>query len=498
MSSTPDAIPLASAYMPEALVILAAGPMDVFSDALAYDLMLAVSGSSNAVRIGPNGAAGASSTIAVQNSNVSFAADIVPVAGHSVGTLSAQWSNAFIVNGFFGSLGVSNSLYVDSNLTVECYLFASNVGSCNSPINSISANSININSNFTLNGDLLASNVGSCYVFASNVGSCNSPINSISANSISINSNVSVTGYVFASNVGSCNSPINSISANSISINSNVSVTGYVFASNVGSCNSPINSISANNININSNFTVSGAGSFCNNVLVAGQVSSRNIGLFRNRIINGDMRIAQRSAPSLLNGAGSAFSSVDRFRAAYAGASNLLLEQASLSSNDAPQVSHGMQFSLRASSSNAFSNLSISQNVEGIHFADANWSTPSGGSPVTLSMWQRSTVNSPVTVPVVIFSGDKSSSNVASFQVLQSDVWQHVVCTFSAPTYAFSTEPSVVVNLGGISGSATEVTGVQLEIGTIATPFEQRPFDFELQLCQRWSRTQAGDPILRL
>jgi hypothetical protein len=38
-----------------------------------------------------------------------------------------------------------------------------------------------------------------------------------------------------------------------------------------------------------------------------------------------------------------------------------------------------------------------------------------------------------------------------------------------------------------------EFTGVQLEKGTIATPFEFRPYPIELQLCQRYYQTINGN-----
>ena len=41
-------------------------------------------------------------------------------------------------------------------------------------------------------------------------------------------------------------------------------------------------------------------------------------------------------------------------------------------------------------------------------------------------------------------------------------------------------------------GSYFNVTGVQVEKGNLATPFEFRPFAVELQLCQRYYYTSAN------
>jgi hypothetical protein len=38
----------------------------------------------------------------------------------------------------------------------------------------------------------------------------------------------------------------------------------------------------------------------------------------------------------------------------------------------------------------------------------------------------------------------------------------------------------------GTNGATWQMTGVQLEVGSTATPFERRPFGVELALCQRY------------
>jgi hypothetical protein len=51
-------------------------------------------------------------------------------------------------------------------------------------------------------------------------------------------------------------------------------------------------------------------------------------------------------------------------------------------------------------------------------------------------------------------------------------------------SYHYATSDSV--NLATIANSTFYLTGVQLEVGSQPTPFEQRPFGVELGLCQRY------------
>jgi hypothetical protein len=66
----------------------------------------------------------------------------------------------------------------------------------------------------------------------------------------------------------------------------------------------------------------------------------------------------------------------------------------------------------------------------------------------------------------------------ASAQGSTSSSW----ATVSAGVFA----PTGQVNLLGTNGATWNITGIQLETGTVATPFEQRPISVELALCQRY------------
>jgi hypothetical protein len=79
----------------------------------------------------------------------------------------------------------------------------------------------------------------------------------------------------------------------------------------------------------------------------------------------------------------------------------------------------------------------------------------------------------------VVIGGFTSGSTQAS------NAWN----TTNASTFTVS--PSGVANIWGATNNYMNITGVQLEKGTIATPFELRPFAVELQLCQRYFYSQT-------
>ena len=46
--------------------------------------------------------------------------------------------------------------------------------------------------------------------------------------------------------------------------------------------------------------------------------------------------------------------------------------------------------------------------------------------------------------------------------------------------------PTGATSVVGTNGATFYITGVQLEVGSVATPFERRPYGTELSLCQRY------------
>ena len=69
-----------------------------------------------------------------------------------------------------------------------------------------------------------------------------------------------------------------------------------------------------------------------------------------------------------------------------------------------------------------------------------------------------------------------------SSRTISANVW-------SATGETTPTTVTGAVNLLATSGATWQLTGVQLEVGSVATPFERRPYGTELALCQRYYET---------
>jgi hypothetical protein len=236
----------------------------------------------------------------------------------------------------------------------------------------------------------------------------------------------------------------------------------------------------------------------------------------RNRIINGDMRIDQRNAGASVTFTNSVGYALDRHRTVALGASLGFSVQRSTT---APT---GFSNSLLATVTSAKSPAStdqarINQYIEGFNTADLGWGT-ADAQAVTLSFWVRSSVTG--TYCVAISNADTATrSYIATYTVLAADTWERKSVTISGDTSGTWTTSSLIgigisfalgcgssynaaaastwygaeyqqtasqVSWIATNGATFYITGVQLEPGSVATPFERRSYSTELILCQRY------------
>ena len=113
------------------------------------------------------------------------------------------------------------------------------------------------------------------------------------------------------------------------------------------------------------------------------------------------------------------------------------------------------------------------------------------GNNATLSFWYKSTSGTTPLNIVVYYAN--SVDNFSSVTAFASDAFTPVANTWTKYTMTINSVPSnatngvqIIIFRDNIGASTTLYTGVQFEVGSIATPFERRQYGQELMLCQRY------------
>jgi len=253
-------------------------------------------------------------------------------------------------------------------------------------------------------------------------------------------------------------------------------------------------------------------------------LTNSQIGGRRNIVINGAMQVAQRgtSQSGITASANEGYTTVDRF--AFDGGTHGGAFTAS-QSTDAPD---GFKTSLKmdcttADTSTAAGELQMLQTrFEGQDLQQLKKGT-SSAEKVTVSFYVKGNANA--TYMCELQDSDNSRTNGQTFAVTTS--WNRIVLTFVGDTTgaldndnALSLRLNFWFNAGSTYtggtftsnqwttttnervGSITNffdstdrtffITGIQMEIGSQATPFEHRSFGEELALCQRYCQARKG------
>ena len=250
--------------------------------------------------------------------------------------------------------------------------------------------------------------------------------------------------------------------------------------------------------------------------------TTKKIGQSKNLIINGAMQVAQRGTSTT-----SAGYQIDRFAIEFSGTDEApTYAQADVASGTTPYT-NGFRKSLKITNGNQTSgagagdNIRIYHGIEAQNLATSGWNYTSSSSNVTLSFWVKSSVAQ--NFYGVIKTEDGTQQNYP-FETgsLTADTWTKVTKQIPGnsnitidnnngsgayllliPFHGTNFTGSVSLNAwGAYSGSTRtpdmtstwyttndatfEITGVQLEVGSVATDFEHKSFAEDLTLCQRY------------
>ena len=251
----------------------------------------------------------------------------------------------------------------------------------------------------------------------------------------------------------------------------------------------------------------------------------------RNLIINGAMQISQRGTSfSYAHDGTIAAYNLDRFNFAmrgggYADEYDCTVAQVS----DSPD---GFSNSLKITTGTAESTISsdeyyvLYQSIEAQNLQQLEYGT-SSAKRVTLSFYVKSSLTG--TFGTTLYQADDNRVINTTYTIDSANTWERKTVTFpadttgvidndnggglnvywtfgagsdfdgaSATTWTAYTNTNLVNSSGSdalitTAGATWQVTGVQLEVGEQATPFEHRSFADELARCQRYFHLPYGD-----
>jgi hypothetical protein len=217
-------------------------------------------------------------------------------------------------------------------------------------------------------------------------------------------------------------------------------------------------------------------------------VSSSTGLMFRNRLYNGNFQIWQRGAT--FTGIGTNTYTADRWvtpNNAGAGASLTVTQSSSV------PASAGFNYSMQiVTTATTGAPSLIEQRIEAVNVSDFV-----NGTYVTVSFWAIQ--NSPATFitlnvqpgyPSAIntFTTFNSAATPTIIGNVLSGSWTYYRATFQINTASVGTNGlAIQFWAAGITAATNiQITGVQVEKGQVATPYEFRPYPIELSLCQRY------------
>ena len=257
--------------------------------------------------------------------------------------------------------------------------------------------------------------------------------------------------------------------------------------------------------------------------ITCASINGTQIGGRRNLIINGGMTIAQRGTSSTSSG----YRTVDRFRPHWNGTDEAPTQAQVTLTNAVGPYLEGHRKSLRITNGNQTTSpavndyIIIETKIEARDIASSGWNYTSTSSFITLSFWVKSSVAQNFYGLVRSIDGTSQAFPIETGS-LTADTWKKVIYKIPGNSnLQFDNDSNVGLNIRIVpfrgtdaTGSVTlgqwgafnssvqypdntttwfetndatfSITGLQLEVGSQATPFEHRSFAEELALCQRY------------
>jgi len=245
-------------------------------------------------------------------------------------------------------------------------------------------------------------------------------------------------------------------------------------------------------------------------------LTNSQIGGRRNIAYNGAMQVAQRGTSSTGLGASDGYFTVDRFKMITGGSAGRFT-QSQVAVSDLSGFTKALKLECTTADTSVAASeyLLLEQSFEGQDVQQLKKGT-SEAEKVTISFYVKGNANA--TYVLEMYDGDNTRHLSQSFNVttswnriiltysgdttgafdndnaqsLRLFFWLHSGSTYSSGTLSTTWHTTTANRAVGISSffDSTDrtffITGLQMEVGSQATPFEHRSFGEELALCQRY------------
>ena len=244
-----------------------------------------------------------------------------------------------------------------------------------------------------------------------------------------------------------------------------------------------------------------------------GRLADNAFSLGKNLIINGAMLVDQRNAGSSFTITGDNQYTLDRWNArTYAGTGRFSVQQDSSSPDN---INPSVKLTVTTTDTPGTYGYAFGQKVEGYNFSQLAYGNASAKA-ATISFWVRSSITGTYCFSVRNSAADRSY--VAEYSISSANTWEYKTITIPGVTtgtwlttnglgalleWSLGSQTAKETTAGSwqsgnyvgtsnqtdwiaTSGATFYLTGVQLEVGSAATPFEHRSYADELARCQRY------------
>ena len=239
----------------------------------------------------------------------------------------------------------------------------------------------------------------------------------------------------------------------------------------------------------------------------------------RNMLVNGNMAVSQRNGTSAVTVSASAGAyTLDRWQL-YTNSGNYSVQQITETALPSGFL-HATKITVSSvgNTSGSGNGVHFEQKIEADNIRHLNWGGGNASTPATctLSFWVKSSVTGTYSVH---FGNDNDRFYVSTYAISSADTWEKKTITLTGATdgtwntgngrgleivwsllqgsggttsslnqwiTAEDFASSSTTQWGTNSGATFFLTGVQFELGEVATPFEHESFGDNLARCQRY------------